>query len=67
MILPPCNAEAFETRLREEFDIEIPIWQWNGRQMMRISIQGYNTQADVDALVGAVAALLRDQAPPAQS
>jgi isopenicillin-N epimerase len=63
VVLPPCDADAVEARLREEFHIEIPIWQWNGRQVMRISIQGYNTRADVDALVGAVAALVRDQAP----
>lgn len=65
VVLPPCNAEEFAARLREEFRIEVPVWQRNDRQIMRISIQGYNTQADAAALVAAVSAVVRDQARPA--
>lgn len=49
--LPPCDVEAVKTRLYEEYRIEVPIIEWNERQFVRISIQGYNTRGDVDALV----------------
>jgi selenocysteine lyase/cysteine desulfurase len=32
--------------------------QWQDRQFIRISIQGYNTRDDVDALVDALRVLL---------
>lgn len=56
--LPPCDADALKQRLYEEYHIEIPICTWNGRQFVRISVQGYNTQADIDSLVEALAELL---------
>ncbi len=56
--LPACNAALLKSRLYDEFRIEIPLTQWQGRQFVRISIQGYNSRADVDALVDALNALL---------
>ncbi|HIP73997.1 MAG TPA: aminotransferase class V-fold PLP-dependent enzyme [Anaerolineae bacterium] len=57
--LPPQpDIHAFQARLYEEFGIEIPGIDWHGRHFIRISVQGYNTQADVDALVTAVGELL---------
>ncbi len=56
--LPSCDAEALQQQLREEFGIEVPVVNWNGRQFVRLSVQGYNTQADVEALVEALRALL---------
>jgi len=56
--LPPCDADILERRLYDEFAIEVPIITWQGRQSVRVSIQGYNTQADVDALVAALRELL---------
>jgi isopenicillin-N epimerase len=47
-----------KTRLYEEFRVEVPLIEWNGRKLMRISVQGYNTQADLDRLVQAVEALV---------
>ena len=42
---------ALQARLYEGWRVEIPgIW-WNGRPLMRVSIQGYNTAGDVDALI----------------
>jgi selenocysteine lyase/cysteine desulfurase len=58
VLLPACDADAFAKRLRDEFRIEVPVRDWNGRQVLRFSIQGYNTQADADALVTAVRALV---------
>ncbi len=56
--LPPCDAEALKRRLYEEFQIEVPIITWKGQQLIRVSIQAYNSQADVDALIQALETLL---------
>jgi isopenicillin-N epimerase len=56
--LPPCDLDALKRRLYDEYHIEIPVIRWNDRCFVRISIQGYNTRADVDALVAALRALL---------
>jgi isopenicillin-N epimerase len=56
--LPSCDAEALKQRLYDEFAIEVPIITWNRRQFVRVSIQGYNTQADVATLVVAMKTLL---------
>jgi isopenicillin-N epimerase len=56
--IPACDPDALKRRLYDEFRVEIPTVNWNGRHFLRISIQGYNTREDVDALVAALAALL---------
>ncbi len=63
--LPPCDADALKQRLYTEFHIEVPIITWNERQFVRVSIQAYNTQADVDALVEALEELLPHTIAPA--
>lgn len=52
------DLPAFKRRLYDEFRVEIPCVQWGARQFIRISIQGYNTEADVDALLAALEAML---------
>jgi len=52
------DIAALKTRLYEEYRIEVPLIQWNGRKLVRVSIQGYNTRRDVDALVNALDRLL---------
>lgn len=56
--LPPCDAEQLKSRLYDEYHIEVPIVVWNNRTLIRISIQAYNTRADIDALVNALERLL---------
>jgi len=56
--IPHCDLEKLKHRLYDEFHIEIPTVEWNGRHFVRISIQGYNTRVDVDALVEALKILL---------
>ncbi len=52
--LPSCDSESLKKRLYDEYQIEVPIVTWNDRPLIRISIQGYNTHEEVDALVGAL-------------
>jgi isopenicillin-N epimerase len=61
--LPTCDGELLQCRLYDEFKVEIPIIDWNGQPLVRISVQGYNTREDVDALVEGLAALLPEAGP----
>ena len=49
---------ALKSRLYDEYRIEIPVTIVDDKPMLRISIQGYNSQDDVNALVSAVEELL---------
>jgi isopenicillin-N epimerase len=57
-LLPVADLPAFQKCLYQEYRIEIPGILWQGRPFLRISVQGYNTQADIDALLGALGVLL---------
>jgi isopenicillin-N epimerase len=48
----------FKTRLYAEFRIEVPILSWNNQIYIRVSIQGYNTFEDINALLTALQKLL---------
>lgn len=56
--LPQSNLEILKSRLYDEYKIEVPLIQWQDMQFVRISVQGYNNQEDVDALVKALGILL---------
>ena len=56
--LPPSDLPLLKSRLYDEFRIEVPLLQWRDRQFVRISIQAYNDQADVDVLIEALKTLL---------
>ena len=57
--VPAMNATALRTRLFEEFRIEVPVTSHSGQLFVRASFQGYNDDADADALVGALRAIYR--------
>lgn len=40
--------------LFSEFGIEVPAYAWNGRPLIRVAIQGYNTPEDIDELMAAL-------------
>jgi isopenicillin-N epimerase len=56
--LPLSNLADLKSRLYNEYKIEVPLIQWQNKQFVRISAQGYNSQEDIDALVNALQMLL---------
>lgn len=50
LVLLPGNFESYQ-RLWEEHRIVVPVGQHGGQPGVRISVQAYNTPADLDALV----------------
>lgn len=56
--LSPGDADSLSTLLYEEFQVEVPIYEWNGRRILRVSIGPYNDESDVGRLVSALAGIL---------
>jgi isopenicillin-N epimerase len=56
--LPLSNLAVLKSRLYDEYKIEVPLIQWQDKQFIRVSVQGYNSQEDIDALVKALELLL---------
>ena len=52
------DIEALKTRLYDEYCIEVPLIEWNGNKLIRISVQGYNTRQEIDKLCDALSVLL---------
>lgn len=48
------NLAELKTRLYDEYRIEVPLIAWNGRKLIRVSVQGYNCRRDVERLLGAL-------------
>ena len=48
------QPDPLQIRLRDQYNIEIPIMSWNGRRLLRISAHLYNSAADIDRLVEAI-------------
>lgn len=55
--LPPCDIETVKNRLYDDYCIEVPLIDWNGQPLMRVSYQGYNTRDDMEALLTALRAV----------
>ena len=56
--LPPCDPDEVEQRLRDEHGIEVPVKEWNGRALLRVSVQAYNTEGDLQRLAEALTRVL---------
>jgi isopenicillin-N epimerase len=54
------QPDAFKNRLRFEHNIEVSVDSHRDWPRIRISVQGYNTQADIERLLGALKRLLAD-------
>jgi isopenicillin-N epimerase len=59
--LPPLtDIVPLQKQLYEKYRVEVPLIDWNGHKFVRISVQGYNTPADLEALIEGLADLLSD-------
>ena len=56
--LPPGDAGQLKERLWDEFQVEVPIGASRGGRTVRVSIQPYNSQRDVDRLLDGLTQLL---------
>jgi len=52
------NMSELKERLYNEYHIEVPLIIWNGRKLIRVSIQGYNSKREVNILLSALRKLL---------
>lgn len=59
--VPDTDPEVLKNYLLDRHTIEVPVFNWDGRSILRFSVQYYNTEAHMDALVDAVASYLREQ------
>jgi isopenicillin-N epimerase len=59
--LPPVELRQLKQRLLAEFNVEVPVYEWHGRAFIRLSLQGYNTPADVEALLNGIAELVKSE------
>ena len=59
MPVPPCDIADLQRQLMAQYGIEIPCFTWAGHHIVRVSAQGYNTQAQMDHLVQALTTLLK--------
>lgn len=56
----PADADlvALKARLYDEYRVEIPLVAWKDKNLVRVSVQGYNTKEDIDRLLFALSNLL---------
>lgn len=58
MPVPDCDPAVLQKSLLEKFSIEIPCFKWKHHAIVRLSVQGYNSTEQLDALVKALQELL---------
>ena len=58
MPVPPCDPMVLKLALLNDYRVEIPCFDWKDHTIVRLSVQGYNTSADMDKLVRALTVIL---------
>jgi len=56
--LPIDDADTFKKKLLKTYQIQVPVFNWEGSAYLRYSIQAYNTESDLDKLLSAIQELL---------
>lgn len=57
ILFPIKNISSFKRSLYNDFSIEIPVMRHRDHTAFRISIQGYNSEADIDRLINSLKVL----------
>ena len=52
------DIAKFKNELLEQYRIEVPCTEWNNHHFIRISVQAYNSAADLETLTYALTKLL---------
>ena len=52
----------FQRQLMDRYRIEIPVFKWQEHSIVRLSVQGYNSKAQMDFLIEALTDMLRLEA-----
>jgi isopenicillin-N epimerase len=52
------DLNELKNRLYDDYKIEVPCFKWNSRHYIRLSVQGYNSEEDLDKLITALSKLL---------
>jgi isopenicillin-N epimerase len=52
------DLAVLKTRLYDEYRVEVPLIEWKDKKLIRVSVQGYNTGADIDRLLLALSKLI---------
>ena len=55
------NVLSFKSQLYDRYRIEAPVHEWNGKKLIRVSIQAYNTESDIKALINSLQSLLAER------
>jgi isopenicillin-N epimerase len=58
VLLPPSTDPQVQAKLFAAHSIEVPVNEWHGGLLLRVSVAAYNDRDDLDRLVGALAPLL---------
>ena len=58
MPVPRCDPMALKLALLNDHGIEIPCFDWQDHTIVRLSVQGYNTEQQLDLLVRALGTIL---------
>lgn len=59
MPVPEIGEPAeFAKELMARYAIEIPVFKWQDHHIVRVSVQGYNSKAQMDILIGALTEML---------
>jgi len=56
--VPADDGPRLQAALWEQFQIEVPVFEWHGRRMVRVSCQMYTAPRDIERLVQALGRLL---------
>ena len=52
--IPVNDSLAIKNKLLNNYNIEIPIFKWDNKNMLRFSFNAYNDESDSTALIDAI-------------